>query len=274
MEGLLRIKRDIAPISSEAVFSIYGYPITNTTLMLVLIVGLVIVAAFVLNRNLRQIPGKFQNVIEFFYEGILKLVTQITGNRERSEKVFPLIGTLFVFIFVSNFIGLIPGLGSLSYDGVGMFRTPTSDFNTTFSIALAMVLLLQVISIKEWGIFAYLGKFFQFHLVIRGFRKSFGEGFNAIVNFFIGLLDIVGEVAKVVSLSLRLFGNMYAGDVLATIIIGGIAYGIPALWMSMNMLAAVVQTLVFSFLVTAYYTLAIKPESAAAKDENPVINNN
>lgn len=266
MNDLLRMHREIAGINPDIIFTVFGYPIANSTLMLVGIIIIICIASFILHFTFKKIPTGFQNVAEYTYESISKILTQITGNNQQSEKIFPLIGTLFVFIFMSNFIGLIPGVESITYKGINIFRTPTSDFNTTFALAFAMVIFLQLVAIKDWGILGYIGKFLQVHDVIKGFKQGIGSGLNAVINFFIGLLDIVGEIAKVISLSLRLFGNMYAGSVLATIILGGFAYGIPALWMSMSLLSAVVQTLVFSFLVTAYFTLSLKPK------EEPVMN--
>jgi F-type H+-transporting ATPase subunit a len=96
--------------------------------------------------------------------------------------------------------------------------------------------------------------------VYRGFKKSTSDGFIALVEFFVGLLDIVGEIAKVVSLSLRLFGNMYAGKVLALIIIGAFSYVIPSIWLAMNLFVGILQALVFTVLVATYYMLTIKTE--------------
>jgi F-type H+-transporting ATPase subunit a len=260
----LRIKNDIASINPETIFTIYGYPVANSTLMIFLIMGIIIVAAFLLKRRLSLAPGTFQNVLETVYETMLALVTQITRSKERAAEIFPLIGTLFVYIAVANFLGLIPGVSSVTYYGKQVFRTATSDFNTTFGLALAMVLLIQLASIREWGFFTYLGRFVQVGPVIRGFREGIRQGAMAVINFFIGLLDIVSEVAKVVSLSLRLFGNMYAGEVLMTVIFGGIAYVVPAMWLAMSMLTAIVQTVVFGSLVAAFYVVAVRP------DEEPV----
>jgi F-type H+-transporting ATPase subunit a len=271
MESFLRIKRNIIPVESETIFSIGSFPVTNSSLMLVVVLCVVAITGILLTRWLKLNPGRFQNVLELLYEKVLGAVTGITGSKERAEKIFPLIGAIFVFIILSNALLFIPGLSSLTFHDKNIFRTATSDFNTTFGLAVAMALFIQYINIKEVGIFEYLGKFFQFHLVYKGFKQGIGQGFVSIINFLIGLLDIVSEFAKVVSLSLRLFGNMFAGEVLAIVIIGGLAFGLPAIWMSMNLLAAVVQTLVFSFLVTAYYTMALKPEEKGAviKDENP-----
>lgn len=261
MHEIIQVQRNIAGVNPETIFTIIGYPIANSTLMLVVVMVLIIIGAIILNVTFKKIPSGFQNLAEYLYESILKMLTQVTGNIRVSEGVFPIVGTLFIFIFMSNFIGLIPGLSSITYHGLNIFRTPTSDFNTTFALAFAMVLFLQFVGIKDWGFFTHIGKFIQIHEVIKGFRQGIGPGFQSLVNFFIGLLDIIGEIAKVISLSLRLFGNMYAGEVLATVIMAGVAYGVPAVWMGMSMLSAVVQTLVFSLLITAYYTLTLKPKT-------------
>jgi len=261
MEGFLRIQRSISPLEPDTIFSIAGFPISNSTMMLFVVVALVATAGIVFRRRAQLIPQGFQNVVELFYDAVLGVVTQIVGDARRAERIFPLIFSLIVFIGLSNILGLLPGLSSITINGANLFRTATSDFNTTFAIALVMVVFLQVVTIREWGLLAYIGKFIQVREVIQGFRQGFAAGMTAVINFFIGLLDIVSELAKIVSLSLRLFGNMFAGEVLATVILGGVAFVVPALWMSMSLLSAVVQTMVFSFLVTAYYTLALKPET-------------
>jgi len=265
----LRIPRDIVTVEPSVVFTVFGYPIANSTLMLGVVVAIVAaISVYVLRRFVLR-PTGVQNAIEALYEAIHGVISQIVGSERRTNSIFPLIASLFVFIIISNVLGLVPGIGEILWGDTQVFRTATSDFNTTFALALGVVVLLQVISIKEWGIFAYLGKYFQFAEVYRGFKKSIGDGLNACINFGIGLLDIVGEIAKVVSLSLRLFGNMFAGSVLATVILSGIAIIVPAMWMSLSLLSAVVQTMVFSFLVAAYYTLAIKPDEAHTASPTP-----
>jgi len=154
-------------------------------------------------------------------------------------------------------VTLIPGLSAITYNGVSIFRTPTNDFNMTFSIALAMVILANIMSIRDFGLFGHIGKFVKIKEVVEGFRKSIGAGLLAIIDFFIGLLDIVSEFAKVISLSLRLFGNMYAGEVLAAIFLGALAILIPAPWTAMNLLVGILQAMVFGSLTAAYITLAI-----------------
>jgi len=258
--NFLQIERGISGIQPDIVFNIFGYPISNTTLLLSFLFVLLSLYSYFGIRKFTWQGSKAQTLVEMLYEGIVGLIDQITGNRTLSENILPLIGTLLIFIGLSNLIGLVvPGLTSITYDGVSIFRTPTSDFNTTFALAVACILLTHIVSIRDWGLFGHLGKFFQFKEIYLGFKKSPGEGGMAIVGFFIGLLDIISEFAKIIALSLRLFGNMYAGEVLMIVIFGGLAYFLPSLWIAMSLLSAVVQAVVFSLLVAAYYTLAVKP---------------
>ncbi|EKD67301.1 MAG: hypothetical protein ACD_48C00486G0002 [uncultured bacterium] len=252
-------------VQPEIIFSLGNLPITNAMLMgifMTLIFGIFVIY---INKSFKLVPSKFQIAVEMLVTGFVGLIQQITGNRKMAEQLLPLIGALFLFLGFGNLFGLIPGLTAITYEGVSLFRTPTNDFNMTFSIALAMVILTQVASIRAWGVFGHLGKFFKFKDLYLGFKKGLGPGFLAIIDFLIGLLDIVSEVAKVVSLSLRLFGNMYAGDVLAAILLGAFAFIIPSPWLAMNLLVGVLQAMVFGSLTAAYYTLAVeKPEEATA----------
>ncbi|MGB0757255.1 MAG: F0F1 ATP synthase subunit A [Patescibacteria group bacterium] len=251
----------IPEIQPDTLFMIGNFPVTNALLMINLMTVVLVIFLIWFNRNLSIKPGKAQAVVEIFLEGILNLIDQITGKREVSEKIFPMIATLFIFVGVSNLIGLIPGFTSITVGDMPLFRTPTTDFNTTFALALAMMILVQLQSLIDWGIFGYIGRFIKVKEIITGFKEGFGAGAIAIIDFLIGLLDIISEIAKVVSLSVRLFGNIYAGEILMVIILGGLAYGLPAVWLGMNIFTGVIQALVFGALVAAYYGTAIKQES-------------
>ena len=256
-----QITGEIPNIQPETIFHIANFPVTNSLLMINLIILLLIVFLIWFNKIIKVKPGKAQTVIEMFLDSIMNLINQITNKREVSEKIFPMIATLFIFIGISNLIGLIPGLTSITAGDVALFRTPTTDFNTTFSIATALLILVQIQSIIDWGLLGYIGRFIQVKGIWIGFRKSIGEGMVAIINFLIGLLDIVSEIAKIISLSVRLFGNIYAGEILMVIIMGGFAYALPAVWLGMNLFTGIIQSLVFGALIAAYYGTALKEEN-------------
>ncbi len=257
--SILQVPREIVSVTPEPVALIGNFKITSSTITSVFILILFLLYAFFVVRKYKARPNKAQTLVELLIESMLDFIAQITGHMKYAKVLFPLIASIFIYVGFSNLITiLIPGLSSITIGNIAVFRTPTADFNTTFGLAVGSVLLIHVVSVKDWGFFGHLGKFFKFKDVYLGFKKSIKHGVMELINFGIGLLDIVGEIAKVVSLSLRLFGNMYAGEILAMIIMGAFAYAIPLIWTSMNLLAAVIQALVFGALVTAYYMLAIK----------------
>jgi len=255
------IVRDIPSLEPDVVFSIAGFPIASSTLMILLITLIVALLSGLMIRRFAVKPGKFQTAIELLYEQVVGLVDQITQSRKHSERIFPIIGAMLVYLTIANLIGVIPGLTEITYEGSPIFRSPTADFNTTFGLAFAAVLVLQFVSIKDYGVLGHLGKFIKLKEVYQGFKKGISSGLVSLIDFFVGLLDIIGEIAKIVSLALRLFGNMYAGNVLMVIIFGAISVVLPAVWLGMNIFVGVLQAMVFSALVAAYYMLAVKPEA-------------
>lgn len=263
--SFLQVPQEIPSIQPETIFSVGSFPITNSFLLSwVLIISLFLFFFFV-RKRLSLIPSRVTGVVEMMVEMFLGLLDTITTNRIVSKKLLPLIGALLVYLALGNLIGLIPGLTAITYDGVALFRTPTNDFSTTFSIALAMILITQAASIKASGVLGHLGKYVQIKGLIEGFKQGIGEGFIALINFFLGFLDIVSEIAKVISLSLRLFGNMYAGEVLTALLFSVFALALPMPWLAINLLVGVVQALVFGSLTAAYYVLAVG-ENALTED--------
>ncbi len=246
-----------APVQPETLFKIGDFPITNAMTSGLLVLFILIVFSLFISKKTQLKPGKFQTAAEVLTEAFLNLIEQLSGSRKFAFKVLPLIGTLFLYIGLSNLLGLIPILSEITYNKTTLFRTHTSDFNLTFGLALAMVLLIQAMSIRQTGIIGHIGKYLKFKEVFFGFKESFGKGMFAIVDFIIGLLDIISEIAKVISLSLRLFGNMYAGGVLTAILFGMFALFLPLPWFFMSLLSAVVQAMVFGSLIAAFYSLAI-----------------
>lgn len=259
-----QIHEGIPSISSDVLGTFGPFSISNTTTTILLIVVISLCISALLVRP-KEKPGVFQNIVEALYESILSLVTQIVGDRHKAKRVAPYIASILSFIAISNLLPLFPGVLAFTTllangEHVQFFRGATTDFNTTFSLALAVVLILQIIGMREQGVFGYLSHFIQIKQVASGFKKGFSHGMIAIVGFFVGLIEIIGELAKTVSLSLRLFGNMFAHEVLTVILLGAFAFGLPAIWMGMGVLVGVVQSLVFASLITVYYSLVLKKE--------------
>lgn len=262
--SFFQVIEPIPTIDAPILGSVGPFSIATST-MTVALITFIIVALCILAMRSKLIPSKTQHLIEMFYESVVSFLSSILGSKEKGEKVTPFIGALMVYLLIANLLPMMPGVAAFYvYNTEGehltLFRGATTDFNTTFGLALAVIVMMQVLGMKEQGVLGYLSHFIQIKQVYQGFRKSFGEGMVAIIGFFVGLIEIVSEVAKTLSLSLRLFGNLFAHEVLTVILLGAFAYGVPAIWMGMGVLVGVVQSIVFVALVTVYYSLVLKKE--------------
>lgn len=267
-------------IFAEGLFNIGNFTVTNALINSWVAVFLLIIIASIVKNKIKQIPKGIQNFFEIIIEKGLDLCDTITENRQKSLKVFPFVFTIFIFILVNNYLGLLPGIGSIGmiteHSGelsfIPYFRGGTADLNTTLALSLLAVFLANVFGILTVGAWNYFNKFVNFkalshpflyfikHKKENGFIKAllnlFIELFIGIVNFAVGLIEIIGEVAKVASLSFRLFGNIFAGEVLLSSIAVIMAIVVPIPFMFLEIIVGLVQALVFSILTTVYFTLA------------------
>lgn len=262
--SFFQVIEEIPGINAPTIGNVGPFTIATSTMTVALVTLLFIVLAFKVSKS-RLLPSKFQTAMELFYEQVAEFITSIVGDKERAKKVIPFVGALMTYLLVANLLPMVPGISSFYViDAAGhhipLFRGATTDFNTTFGLALAVVVIMQYVGMKEQGFFGYLSHFIQIKQVWRGFRKSFGEGMVSVIGFFVGLIEIISEIAKILSLSLRLFGNMFAHEVLTVILLGAFAFAVPAIWMGMGLLVGVVQSIVFVALVTVYYSLVLKKD--------------
>lgn len=260
---ILHVHEEIPTIVSPTLGSVGPLTIATSTITTMFITLLFVLLCISVSRA-KLIPNKFQHTLEMFYEMVASFITSIVGDKERAKTIVPYAGAIMTYLIIANLLPMFPLIGSfyvtIAGEHVPLFRGATTDFNTTFGLALAVVVTMQIIGMREQGIFGYLSHFIQIKQVIKGFKKSFGEGMTSIVGFFVGLIEIVSELAKVLSLSLRLFGNMFAHEVLTVILLGAFSVAVPAIWMGMGLLVGVVQSIVFVALVTVYYSLVLKKE--------------
>ncbi len=264
--SIFRVHEPLPTISSHVFGDVGIFSIANTTTTIALITALIVLLGISM-RGFKMIPSTFQHLSELLYESILSFIAQIMGTTEKAKKVIPYVGAVMLYLIIANLLPMIPFVSSFyitTSDGghIPLFRGATTDFNTTFGLALAVVASIQYFGMKEQGVFGYLSHFIQIKQVYKGFKKSVGEGMTGIVGFLVGLIEIISEFAKIASLSLRLFGNMFAHEMLTVILLGAFAFAVPALWMGMGVIVGIVQALVFSALITVYYSLVLKKEGS------------
>ena len=260
---------------SEPVFHIGSFTVTNSLLNSWLAVFLIAIIAVLIGRSIRRVPRGLQNFAEFVVEGALKLADSVTNDRQKTLKIFPVVFSVFLFILVNNWLGLIPGVGSIGFiesaDGhsvfVPLFRGATADLNTTLALALFTVVASNIFGIVSVGAWNYFNKFVNLKALGQIPSKITKEPTIALVSpitFFVGLIEIIGEIAKVASLSFRLFGNIFAGEVLLTSIAVIFAFGLPIPFMFLEIIVGIVQALIFAILTLVYFTIAA--ESHGSED--------
>jgi len=240
-------------ISAEKLFEIGGLSITNTTII-TLVVSVVIVAMFLyLRSRLRVRPGGFQNIIEFIIESILDLTDSITQDRKLSMKFFPLAITIFLFVAISNWVELIPGLGTVGIERVHngeqviipFLRSGSADLNMTIALSIITVFFIQFIGITALGLRGYLKKFF-----ISPFHKPY------LIGTFTGILELVSEISRLISFSFRLFGNIFAGEVLLIVMLNLVPYIVPLPFLALELFVGFIQAFVFSMLALVFLKMA------------------
>lgn len=253
-------------IFAEPIFHIGNFQITNSLLISWFVILLVLAIGLKLRKKINIIPGKIQNIFEMVIDKFLEIFDSVTNSREKSLKFFPLIFTLFIFILLNNWFGLLPGVGSIgrivSEHGekvfVPFFRGGTADFNTTLALAIIGVVASHIIGVVSVGVFNHFNKFINIKAILEMPGKIFKDPAVLVVNpikVFVGILEIIGEIAKVASLSFRLFGNIFAGEVLLASISAIFAFGTPIPFMFLEVLVGLIQALIFAILVLVYLTM-------------------
>lgn len=261
-EEILSFKREVSPIGPSPVFDIFGFPIADSTLFILVIILIILAFNFFVLKDSEKkiVPGNVQAFFELVYEAISKQIRSVTKNDYHTSRVLPIIASIFIFVGFSNYLGLLPGLGSITWNGAPVFRQATADFNTTFGLAFGALIVFQFVILKDFGILGFIGKYIPIKQIKQDMKKGVLSPIYVFVTILIACLDIVGELAKTFSVSLRLFGNMYAGMVLTTVLISLFAFVLPAFWVAFGLLGALIQTLVFGLLITVYYMQVAGPE--------------
>ncbi len=234
-------------LKAETIFHIAGIPVTNAVLLAFLVLVFLTVLAVILKKKLALVPSMMQNIVELVVEGGLGLMDSVLGDRKTSEKYMPLVFTVFFFVLFSNWFGLIPGVGSIMVNqaagSVPLFRSPASDLNFTLALALIVMTFVNVLGIAAIGLKGRLSVFFNF---------------RSPIDFFIGILELVSEFAKIISFSFRLFGNVFAGEVLLAIMAFLVPYLVPLPFMFLEIFVGFIQAFIFAMLTLVFVGMATR----------------
>lgn len=258
-------------IFAEPVAHVGNFTITNSLVMSWLTVLVLVVGFVLVGRRLRQTPKGLQNVFEILLEEALNLADMVTGSRKKTERFLPITLALFLFILVNNWLGLLPGVGTIGMVEthgaerifVPFLRGGTADLNLTLAIALFAVVMSHIMGVVMVGAWGHFNKFININAFKDMLKKVRKDPMVLIVNpikIFVSLIELVGEFAKVASLSLRLFGNIFAGEVLLATMMSLMAFFLPLPFMFLEMIVGVVQALVFAVLTLAFMSIAATHE--------------
>lgn len=236
-------------LAPDILFFIGSFPVTNTFFWSLFVSLFLIILTLFVRARLKLIPGGLQNIVELLLESGYSFVKSIAGTEKKTRRIFPLVFTMFIFILTANLATYIPGQAAVSLhkeEGVvSVFRAVIADYSMVFVMTLITFLITQIIAIIVHGPFGYLGKFINLKNPLQ---------------FFLGIMDLIGELAKVISLSFRLFGNIFAGEILGAVMLFLAPFFIPLPFMFLGLLTAVVQAFVFAVLTLVFITLASEIE--------------
>jgi len=245
----------IPTLAPEVLFKIGEIPVTNTIINAWLAIIIFLVIGILLRKRITLRPGKMQNVFEYFLEILLGYFDQVTGDRKKTMKFLPIVGSVFFFILLSNWLGLLPGTGSITLNHKMLLRPANTDLNLTVAMALTVVISSHLFGLLTVGVFTHLNKFIQIGTFFKSLTKGPIAIFTAIIELGVGLIEMVSEGAKVLSLSLRLFGNIFAGEVLISVMSSLVAFLVPTSFMMLELLVGLIQAAVFTMLTLVYLTI-------------------
>ena len=263
-------------VPAEPIFTIpgLGFAVTNTLLATWLTMLILIVGSILVTRNLQMVPSGLQNLVEWGLSVLLGLTENVAG--ERGRRFFPLIATIFIFLLISNWTGILPGFASVGliheahggghevrtvsvagidlhllqateagehetgYTVFAFLRSAATDLNTPLALAIISVVATQVVGLRAQGR-RYLKKFISF---------------DDVMGLVVGPLELVSEFAKIISFSFRLFGNIFAGEVLLAVLAFIVPYLVSIPFFGLEMFVGLMQAFVFAMLTLVFMAMA------------------
>jgi len=251
---------------AEPIAHIGNFPVTNSLVTSGAALIIVLVLAILVRRKIKEVPSGLQNALEMIIEGFLVIFDGVTDSRKKSLQFAPLVLAFFFFVLINNWMGLLPGVGSIGQvvqtEGGTFFipfiRGGTADLNTTLALATIGVVISHIFGVMAVGAWAYFNKFINIKVFLEIPRKVRKNPTILLINpikAFVGLIEVIGEFAKVASLSFRLFGNIFAGEVLLASMSAILAFGIPIPFLFLEVLVGLIQALIFAMLILTYLTI-------------------
>lgn len=255
-------------LPADVIFHLGPFAITNTVIAVWVTMIVLIAISYAATRKMKLVPNRFQAFFEFALGYMYDMCKEVAGE-ENGRRFFPVVVTIFLFVITNAWLGLFPGYGSITIanpegETVHLLRAANTDVNLPLALALASFIFVGYFGLRSRGIH-FLGEYIKVGGLISGiklvFRGKVGAGFGKIligaIDAFVGVLEGLSVLVRVVSFTFRLFGNMTAGEILLFVVMFLVPYLAADIFYSLELIVGFVQALIFSGLTLVFLTLAV-----------------
>ena len=264
----LSVPRPEPELPAEVVFHIFVFPITNSIIAAWLTIIVLVGFSYVVSRRLKLVPTRLQAFFEFALGSLLNFRQSVAGEKN-GRRFFPIVATIFLFVILNAWLSLLPGFASIFVinaegESVHLLRAANTDINMPLALAVMSFIFVSYFGITSSGT-GYLAKFFnvgQFfesvNQIFRGkLRAGLGGMFTGLIDIFVGFLEALSELVRIVSFTLRLFGNMTAGEILLLMATFLIPFLFALPFYGLELLVGFVQALIFGGLTLIFLAMAV-----------------
>jgi len=258
-------------LPAEEIFHIGGFAVTNTLIASWITIIVLVALAWAVTHRIKLIPSRLQNLLEFTIEWLLNFCVDVAGEKN-GRRFFPVITTIFLFVIMNSWLSLVPGFGSITYTVaehgeehvLPLLRGANTDINFTLALALVSFVFVEYLGIRQGGL-RYFKKFFNFGQFNRGVgrlvrgkvKSGFGGIGMGIIDMFVGMLEGIGEIMRVVSFTVRLFGNMLGGEILLLMMLFLMPFLLAVPFYGLELLIGTIQALIFGGLTLVFAVMAV-----------------
>jgi len=236
-------------LKAEEIFSLGPVSITNSVIFGIIGFAITLAILFYVARQLREGSKKsfLTKLVQWSFEGFYGQAQEILGDKVLARKIFPLAITMFFTVLICYWLSVLPGVGSITYNNIPLFRSLPADLNFTFALAIITLVATQMYAIQQHGAFGSVKRYFK-----NPFKNPIGA--------FEGILEFIGEFSRTIALSFRLFGNAFAGEVLLILIGFLTSYAASVIlpfFMLFELFIGFIQAYVFFVLTLIFTSLAV-----------------
>ena len=273
----LQVSKPHVVLPSEAMFTIGGFKITNTLISSWITMLLLIIFFALATRKMKVLPGKLQSLAEVVVGGLYDTIQGVVGEKH-TRTFFPIVSTIFLYVVTNALLALIPLWGTwgpVEHEAgetiiVPFLRAANTDVNLTLSIALVSFCFIEYLGFSRIGALHYVDSFFQFSEIGKSIKqKKWGSAIGfGFINIYVGLLEVLSHLIRIVSFTFRLFGNMTAGEILLGVMTFLVAFIVPVVFYGLEVLVGFLQAMIFAGLTLVFGLMAVTPHHEEGAEHN------